>query len=200
MAERSIGREYFTWQIALCTVLGATIVLLLLFTWDHDALWLYLLIVLPFFCLSAILLLIVAAIRTKWRRCLSILLTALAVLAVSGALIRKEDVLRPFLRWLFWSRTYKAELLKAPESPNGELRHIEWDSWGWGPIGPTRVYLVFDQSDSLSAAAKSNQPGRFRSIPCKVSSVQRLERNWYAVTFYTEESWGKVNRLNCSGT
>jgi hypothetical protein len=29
---------------------------------------------------------------------------------------------------------------------------------------------------------------------------QRLESHWYAVTFYTEESWGERNRLNCSGS
>ena len=69
-----------------------------------------------------------------------------------------------------------------------------------GPIGPTIVYLVFDPADSLSPAAKGHQPGKFSGIPCEVPRVQRLESHWYAVTFYTEESWGERNRLNCSGS
>jgi hypothetical protein len=55
------------------------------------------------------------------------------------------------------------------------LKHVEWESSGWGPIGPTIVYLVFDPADSLSAAAKSHQAGKFSGIPCEVPRVQRLE-------------------------
>lgn len=65
-------------------------------------------------------------------------------------------VLRPMLgypgpinyaRWQVWSRSYKAEVLAQPNSAIEELKHIEWDGWGWAGMGTT-VYLVFDPTDS----------------------------------------------------
>ena len=58
------------------------------------------------------------------------------------------------VKWLLYRHGYKAEVLAQP-SKNGELNHIEWDGWGWAGQDTT-VYLVFDPTDSLSAAAKSN--------------------------------------------
>ena len=63
----------------------------------------------------------------------------------------------------------------------------------------TVVYLTFDPSDSLSAASSAHRPGKFNGIPCKVPDVERKEKNWYLVQFYTNERWGQINVLNCSG-
>ena len=123
-----------------------------------------------------------------------------AYAAVTLVLFMDQEQLRPILRWTLWSHRYKSELLAQPAPVNAQLKHVEWESSGWGPIGPTIVYLVFDPADSLSAAAKSHRPGRFSGIPCEVPRVRRLESHWYAVTFYTEESWGERNRLDCSGS
>jgi hypothetical protein len=82
------------------------------------------------------------------------------------------------------------------ESP-GELKHVEWDGWGFPGAGNTDVYLVFDPSDSLAAAAKKHQPGKFDGIPGRVPRVSCLESRWYAVLFYTDERWGKPNH-DCS--
>ena len=123
-----------------------------------------------------------------------------AYVAVTAVFFMGYGQLRPMLRWTLWSHRYKPELLAQAAPADGQLKHIEWERSGWGPIGPTIVYLVFDPADSLSAAAKSHRPGQFRGIPCEVHRVQRLESRWYAVTFYTEESWGQRNRLNCSGS
>lgn len=103
-----------------------------------------------------------------------------------------------YVRWLIGSRSYKAEVLAQPASASGELKHIVWDGWGWGGEDTT-VYLVFDPTDSLSAASRGHSPGKFDGIPCKAPLVERMERNWYAVRFYTDELWGQRNRLNCSG-
>ncbi|MGO9270988.1 MAG: hypothetical protein ACLQOO_12155 [Terriglobia bacterium] len=200
MAERRAEQERFSWQLPLYAVVGASVVLLSLFVCNADASLLYLLFIVPIFSLSCLVLLVIAAIRKKPRRCLSMFLTVVAFLAVSGTMLKERGTLRPRLRWLIWSHRYKAELLATPDSPKGELKHIEWDGWGWGPVGPTIIYLVYDSTDSLSAAAKSHKPGHLSGIPCEVSGVQRLESHWYAVTFYTEESWGKRNRLDCSGS
>jgi hypothetical protein len=103
-----------------------------------------------------------------------------------------------YVRWLVWSRSYKAAVLAEPNSPNEELKHIEWDGWGWGGEDTT-VYLVFDPSDSLSAASQEHRAGKFNGIPCEVPLVERREQNWYVVWFYTDERWGLRNALNCSG-
>lgn len=104
------------------------------------------------------------------------------MLAIFGAYVEVTAVvfidsgqLRPILRWTLWSHGCKSKLLAQPPPANGELKHVEWESSGWGPIGPTIVYLVFDPADSLSAAAKSHQAGKFSGIPCEVPRVQRLE-------------------------
>ena len=65
-----------------------------------------------------------------------------------------------YVRWLVWSRSYKAEVFAQRNSANGELQHIEWDAWGWGGEDTT-VYLVFDPTDSLSAASQEHRPGKF---------------------------------------
>ena len=200
MFEEISNRDRLNWRLPLYSAVGATVVSLLLFLHSTDAIWLHILVIGPFFCLSCLVLLLVAAIRKRPLRCLSILLTIIAFLVVSWALLVNENALRPALRWRLSSQRYKSELLAQPTATNGELKHLQWDAWGWGPIGPTIVYLVFDPSDSLSTAANSGLAGQFGGMPCEVSRVQRLESHWYAVTFYTEESWGEHNRLNCSGS
>ena len=199
MVEEINKRERFNWRLPISGVVGATIVLLSLFVYGADSSWLHILIVVPIFCLFCLILLVIAAIRKRPYQCLSILFTVIAFLAVSWALLGQEGTLRPTLRWLLWSHRYKAELTAASNPADGALKHIEWDGSGWGPIGPTIVYLVFDPADSLSAAANSHHAGQFSGLPCEVPRVQRLESHWYAVTFYTEESWGERNRLNCRG-
>jgi hypothetical protein len=199
MGQQSTERERFNWRLPLYVVVGASMLLLSLFLHSADGSLLYILVVAPIVCLLCLVLLLIAAIRKRPRQCLSMLVTLIAFLAVSGALLKEEGTLRPALRWLVWSRRYKAEVIRMPDSSKGELKHLEWDVSGWGPVGPTIVYLVFDQTDSLSTAAKNHEAGHFSGIPCDVPHVQRLESHWYAVTFYTEETWGERNRLNCSG-
>jgi hypothetical protein len=95
-----------------------------------------------------------------------------------------------YVRWLVRSRSYKTEVLAQPNSANEELKHIEWDGWGWAGMDTT-VYLVFDPTDSLSQAASNHQPGKYSGIPCKVFLVRRLESHWYTVWFYTNYEWGR---------
>jgi hypothetical protein len=92
-------------------------------------------------------------------------------------------------KWLARSKYYKSEVFARPESPT-ELKHIGWDMSGFAGMFNNTVYLVFDPADTLSTAAKSGQPGKFEGIPCKVRVVRRLESQWYAVLFYTDEYWG----------
>ena len=92
-----------------------------------------------------------------------------------------------YARWLIWSGRYKAQVLAASNPANGELRHIEWDGWGWAGMDTT-VYLVFDPTNALSKA-NSHGPGKFPGIPCEIYSAKRLEDKWYTVQFYTDREW-----------
>ena len=90
------------------------------------------------------------------------------------------------------SRRYKSQMISQPAATIGELRHIEWDGWGWAGQDTT-VYLVFDPDDSLSGAASSQRSGKFAGIPCEVVRIHRLESQWYRAEFYTNQRWGDCN-------
>jgi hypothetical protein len=120
------------------------------------------------------------------------------LLVIAVAIAWQFYAIRSPARWLVLSHSYKAQVLAQP-SIAGELEHIEWDGWGWA-AQDTTVYLVFDPTDSLSTAARSQRPGKFQGIPCEVPAVDRMETNWYTVRFYTDEWWGRRNALNCTGS
>jgi hypothetical protein len=111
-----------------------------------------------------------------------------AALVVSAPLFGNLAVVNA-ARWLILSGRYTSRVLAQPALA-GELKHIEWYGWGWGGQD-TRVYLVFDPTDSLSAAASSHRPGKFDGIPCEVVLVRRMERQWYTAQFYTDEYWSR---------
>jgi len=91
-------------------------------------------------------------------------------------------------KWLTHAKQYKAEVMAQPQSPNGELNHIEWDGWGMAGSGDTTVYLVFDPDDRLPSA--SDKASRLAGLPCPVWRTKRLEAHWDYVVFYTDTGWG----------
>src|SRR6266404_3277596 len=99
--------------------------------------------------------------------------------------------IRSEARWLAGPQHYKALVLAQPSPPNNELKHIEWDGSGFAGVANNTVYLAFDPADTLSTAAKSHRAGIFNGIPCEVLTVRRLESHWYAVLFYTDQTWGQ---------
>lgn len=132
--------------------------------------------------------LLAVAICKSGRRRLEILSMLVMYCAVSWGLFMNSTELHWTTRWLFWSKDYKARVLSQPTTEDGELRHIEWDSWGFAG-SDTEAYLVFDPKDSLLIAAKSGSAGQFSGIPCKVVRVRRLESHYYTVLFYTDTDW-----------
>jgi hypothetical protein len=194
MVERSLGRDQVNWRLPFYAVVGAAIVMLSLFAYSADPTLLYIFFIAPIVCLSCLVLLLVATIRKRPRRSLSMLLALVAFLVTSGALLKAQDVLRPSLRWLLWSHRFKAEVLAQPTPANGELKHLEWDGWGGAPVGDWAAYVVFDPTDSLSVAAKNGWSGsynRYKGIPCDVGPVRRLESHWYSVVLGVNEWWGR---------
>lgn len=124
--------------------------------------------------------------KRKARRYGKIALVAVCVIfvvALALGIAWNTYEIRSAIRWRGWSRDYKARVLAQPASAGG-LKHTEWDGWGWGGQDTT-VYLVFDPSDSLSAAASSRKEGKYDSIPCEVYRIRRLESHWYTVQMYT---------------
>jgi hypothetical protein len=175
------------WRVPLYTVLGA----LVLFSIGPADLS----IVLYVFIVAIVsLLLLIDAIRKRRRQSL---LALVIFLAVSAVLVKNYSAIRDECRWLVWSHGYKAKVLAQPDVETGELKHIEWDGWGFPGAGDTTVYLVFDPADALSSAARSHRSGKFGGLPCEVPLVRRMERHWYTVRLYTDEWWGRHNALDC---
>ena len=136
------------------------------------------------------------AIVNRHQQLLPILATLMILWAIPMSVFfydsKRPFELRETARWLAWSREYKSEVLAQPTSTK-ELKHIQWDASGFAGFANNTVYLVFDPSDTLSTAAKSRQPGKFDGLPCAVWHVRRLESQWYAVLFYTDQYWGQGN-------
>lgn len=119
-------------------------------------------------------------------------LSCIAVVTLWWVVFEQHSALGSTAKWLARSHQYKAEVLALPEPTQGELKHVEWDGWGWGGQDTT-VYLAFDPTDSLSQAASSHQPGKYNGMTCEVFLVRRLQSHWYTVQFYTNQDW----RPNC---
>jgi hypothetical protein len=188
MIEKMADR--FNWGLSFYGTLGAVIVFLpKMITGNDIGTFLATLVTAAF----VTLVLLVVAIRKIRRQSLSVLSMLVVYCAVSWLLFRVSDDVRTDGRWFVQSKGYKAKVLAQPGSANGELKHVEWDGWGFAGSGDTTVYLVFDPNDSLATAAKSHSPGKFSGIPCEALRVRRLESNWYTVLFYTDTDWDHCN-------
>lgn len=186
MDEKKIKRDRFNWRLPFYAAAGALIIFLplILYSFDLGEI-LYIVVVTPIISLT----LLVIALCKRGRSGLVVLSMLVVYWAVSWGLIKNSLELCSTARWIFKSTAYKAEVMTQPNAANRELKHIEWDGWGFPGAGDTVVYLVYDPSDSLSAAAKSHSSGKFSGIPCEVSRVRRLESHYYSVLFYTETNW-----------
>ena len=199
MTETTPEPNRFNWKLPLCAASVVVAIYLAMALWAMDAeFFASVLLIAPALILVSIGLIGYALIVRKGRQNRVTLLSTVAALWVTAVamflLVGKYDfAIRTTARWLIWSRDYKAEVFVQPRSINGAFKHIKWDSWGIVPAGFTTVYLVFDPSDSLSAAANSRRAGKFDGIPCAVPAVNRLEDHWYTVLFYTDEDWNHCN-------
>jgi hypothetical protein len=196
MANKTTKREQLNWRPASYAALIAFVIdIPILVRYPSDISVVLLLVVSSFLFLITASLLIIAAFRKKRRQFLLILSMATAYWVVSAALViyelKNPTAIRTTARWLASSRAYKEKVL-SQSVPPGELKHIEWDGWGWAGQDTT-MYLVFDPTDSLSEAALNHQSGKFNGAPCEVDRVRRLESNWYTVLLYTNEFWDRCN-------
>jgi hypothetical protein len=190
MVDKTGEQDRFDWRLSFYVAAGAVIIFLPFVI--SSAVWgeiLYLIVAVPF----ASIVLLILAIHQKGRQRLSVLSILIVYWAITAALEGNYSAVRDTARWSLWSKGYKSWVLAQPGSASGELKHVEWDGWGFAGAGDTTVYLVFDPNDSLAAEAKSQFPGKFSGIPCEVPRVRRLESHWYAVMFYTDTDWDHCN-------
>lgn len=177
--------DRFNWWLPFIAAVGAIILFVPIMIYDFDIdEMLYIFIALP---IISVIFLVVAILKKGLHR-LTVLSMLIVYIAVSLSLFKYSNELRWTTRWTLWSKDYKANVLAQPNPTNEELKHIEWDGWGWGG-NDTVVYLVFDPTDSLAVAAKSHSSGKFSGIPCEVDRVHRLESHYYTVLFYTDTGW-----------
>jgi hypothetical protein len=138
--------------------------------------------------LVSALLLFAFGVAKKGRQRLAALLVVMTYVFAAVLLKSNYSLVRDHVRWLFLSDGYKTLVLAQP--PSKELKHAEWDGWGFAG-SDTTVFLVFDPTDSLADAAEALPPIRALALPCDVVRVRRLERQWYVVLFYTDTYWGE---------
>lgn len=152
-------------------------------------------LVAPALLVVSIASLIYAVARRRQLRTILATLTLLWAMAACFLLYNREHpfAIRETARWLIWSHEYKQQVLAQRTFVNGDLKHIEWDASGFAGVANNTAYLVFDPTDTFSAAARNNQVARFNGVPCKVRAIRRLEEHWYAVLFYTDQAWGECN-------
>src|ERR1700759_3847879 len=69
---------------------------------------------------------------TQWRKQRTLSLLTLAAYSLFAALLPTNYALvRDHVRWLCLSSIYKNRVFAQPVPANGQLRHTEWDGWGF---------------------------------------------------------------------
>lgn len=190
MIDKASKQDRFDSKYALYAVIGVIIVFLPIVISGSDIGEILYILSVAIISLCLLAFVLVTAIRRKSLRSLSIFLALVTCWAVSWVLATSSINVRSTTRWMFRSKIYKAEVMDQPGSPEGGIRHIEWDSWGMAGQD-TIMYLVFDPNNSLDLAAKSRASGKAVGLPCDVWKVHRLENHWYSVVFYTNTGWGQ---------
>ena len=145
--------------------------------------------------LGALALSLMLALRSGRQQRIVSVATIGAFLIVTAGVVFSQSQIRPHLIWLVWSNRYKSEVLAASTASNGEFKHVEWDGdgWGSGATGDWMGYVVYDPSESLSAATENNVLTDYKGIPCKVMLVRRLEKEWYSVVLDMNQFWDKMH-------
>ncbi len=189
MAEATNSRNQFNWKLPIYAGILALATFLPIVAFDGAIGLLLDIFVTVTTCLVLLVVAIVIAFRKNWLLCGAVFSMLVVFSAVSYGLLLNQLALHTEANWLLFSKKYKSEVLTQQVPPKGDLKHIEWDGWGWGS-NDTSMYLVFDPDDSLPALIKSHPTGRLNGELCGVSWMRRLQNRWYAVLFYTNTAWG----------
>lgn len=179
------------WRMSAYGALAAVLVFLPLLISENTGV-LYLFFGLPVLAIINICVLIAAALSRDIRLALAVA----TFYAISAVAFIYSFQIRTFARWTLLSGHYRHEVLAEPAPANGDLKHIEWDGWGFAGMDST-VFLVFDPTNSLAEAAQNEQYGKFKGIPCEVNWVRRMDSHWYLV-FSDVYSWESCEAASTS--
>jgi hypothetical protein len=142
--------------------------------------------------LALALLLIVRAVTRRARQRVMTLLMLAAWLPLSIFLLSHYTLARDHIRWLLLSEAYKDRILAQPVSAKQEF------NMPYGISGALREWIRRSIWSSIRLTLSQGRCMRChpseRAV-CLAPSfgVRRLERQWYAVLFYTETYWGQGN-------
>jgi len=165
MVEGDTAETRADWKLPLLVVAASTIGFLLLIVYTA-----YFFVWIPFIativCLACLTLMVIAAIRKRRRQIILLLLAIVAFVAVAAVLDKGGESLRSYLRWLLWSRRFKAEVLAQPSPRTGELRHMEWEATGFAGVANSTLYLVFDPSDAVANVTRQGRWYPLRGACC----------------------------------
>jgi hypothetical protein len=198
MVERMTDASRFNWRLPTYAAIVEFVVFISIAIYPTDTvLFLTVFVVAPTLLLISIILIqLLLPFGDRHPRLL--ILAMLAVLwAIPACLFLFEREfpfsIRETARWLALSNKYKNEVQAQPASANGDLKHIEWDASGFAGVANITVYLAFDPTDRLSAAASRHQPSKFNGVPCEVYLIRRLEKHWYSVHPYIDQTWDQCH-------
>jgi hypothetical protein len=189
MTEISPAQHRFNWHLPVLAAAIALVLFIPLELWatDFGPLF-YFFLAAPIVCL----ILAIALFRSNHQK-LAIASMLPIYCALSWVLFRNSLDIRSQLRWIFQSRDYKTKLLAQSNPSTGELRHVEWDGWGWAS-SDTTVYLVYDPNNTLENDPRYHTGGgKFNGIPCPVWGIHRLEPHWYTVVSLTDSTWSECD-------
>ena len=165
-----------------CVALAGVLAFLPLQLLDADEAWF------AFAAVAVVIALLLLILVIAWRNRPGIAILAVFI-AASWLLITSNTTgLRERMRWIVYGTQAKSAVLALPNPPRGQLRHAEWDAWGFAGMD-TSIYLVFDPANALQAASTHPAPIIAPALPCAVSSIEQLEPSWYSVQFYTSKHW-----------
>ena len=104
-------------------------------------------------CPNHQLILLIIASRKRGRQALLILSILVVYWSISWVFLKYSVDVRATMRWLFRSKIYKAEVLELPRPADGDLRHMEWDGWGFPGAGRYRRVSNF-RSDRFTGGSQ----------------------------------------------
>lgn len=196
MADLASEKDRFNAWLPLCAAVTAIAVFIPFAIYGYNVgELLYLVVILPIIGLLLLTVAITIACFRRFRRSLTVLSMVAVYVLASWLLFRNSATIHFTGKWMLESGRYKAQVLALPPPANGELKHVEWDGWGFAG-SDTSAYLVYDPQNLLSSALKNHTSGNFPGIPCSVPGVRRLGSHWYSIVFYTDTDWDHCGLAN----
>src|ERR1035441_3128412 len=123
-------KDRFNWWLSFYSAVGALLLFVPVILYGGDVDFLFILFAVPvsiIFLVAALAL----SIRKLKLRSLAVLSMVVVYWVVSWGLLKDSRELHSAVQWHLRSKDYKAKVLAQPVTANAELKHIEWDFWGF---------------------------------------------------------------------